>query len=175
MEIVAPQIFSPWLNNLAIAIMILLIGFMAGKLISMILYKLLKEIQLDKTVNKYINQKFYVSRYISSIVSVTIYIITFFLALDKLRLTTAFIFIISIIALIIFIGTLILGLGGFFPNLYAWIMIMQEGKIKSGNKIKLKTLSGKITRIGVFRSWIEKSGENFVVQNSVLYKEGKKV
>lgn len=175
METVAPEIFSPWVNNLAIAVMILLLGFMAGKLIGMILYKIFTEIQLDKTINKHKDRKFYVSRYITSIISVTIYIITFFLALERLRLTTAVIFVTAVSIFIIFIGALVLGLGGFFPNLYAWIMIMQEGKFKSGNKVKLKTLTGKITRIGLFRSWVEKAGENFVVQNSVLYREGKKI
>ena len=175
MVTIAPQIFSPWVNNLAIAVMILLIGFMVGKLISMILYKLFLEIQLDKTINKFTDQRFYISRYITSIISVAIYLITFFIALDKLRLTTAFIFIMALFLLIIFIGALFLGLGGFFPNIYAWVMITQEGKIKVGNKIKIKTLTGKITRIGLFRSWLDGGGENFVAQNSVLYREAKKI
>jgi len=173
MSSVAPQIFSPLVNNLSIAIVILLLGFLAGKLISMILYKLFTEIQLDRAVGTFIDGRIYISRYISSIISVVIYIVTFFLALNRLRLTTAFIMILFIVAVIIFVGSVMLGLGDFFPNLYYWILIMQEGKLRPGKKVKLNTLSGNISKISVFRSWIEKSGEKFVVSNSVLYKESK--
>lgn len=162
------NIFSGWVANIVLAIIILLIGFILAKLAGRLVSKLLKEVELNAIAKKVANAKIPLESCVSSVIMYAIYLISTVAALNQLGLTKTVLYLSSIAVLFIVILSTFIGITGFVPNLVAGIFIVKK-KLKVGDMLKTKQVSGKITRIGLTETTIQtKEGEIIYVPNSLV-------
>lgn len=166
---------TPIINKIIIAILILLIGFMAGKLIGLLLKKLFVEIQIDRLFSK-IAENFSASTFFSGAISVATYIVSFFLALNHLGVTRTFFLIVISIFFVLALGSLIIWLLEFMPGFYGWFLIKTKNKYFIGDKIKVFSTLGVVTKITILKTWLKtKDGDSMVISNFVASKEARRL
>ncbi len=163
--------FSDYLTTLVVTALIVLIGFIIGKLVRRITQKFLHEADLDKFMSK-LNFKGSVEEFISRTFEYLVYFITIVIAIDKLGLTTTILYIISGAFLLIIIIAFFLGIKDFFPNLIAGLVLMKKEKLKKGQSIKVGSVEGKVESVDFIETKVRtKRGDLIYVPNSLLYKE----
>jgi len=167
---------TPIINKFVITIIILLIGFMIGKLAGEILKKIFIEIQLDKMFSNFTDEKFAASNFFSSVITVTIYIVSFFFALNQLGIVYSILQIIGIIILIIVAISILLWMFEFMPNFYGWFLIKTKMKFVVGDKITAQSVTGVVKKISLLRTWIEtKENERIIFSNFMASKEARRL
>ena len=161
------------LENLGTGIIMLLLGFIAGKIVGDTLNKIFLEIELDKNLNKIKKRKTSIAKGISGLVSLTIYIITVILFLNHLMLLIPTIKIIIITMLIMILVAIFLNLTNLLPNMIAGIKIKQ--KIQINNQINAKKYAGIIQKKGLLKiTIITKDKEKIIIPNYLFLKNIKK-
>jgi len=167
---------TPIYVDIVAALMILLIGFMAGKLLGVILNRLFVEVQLDKAVKIFSGINLSFSKFLSETITIAIYVVSFIMALNKLGIINIVLKITLIITLVVIAGSIIIAIFGFMPNLYGGIMIKSNKKYVVGDKVKIKTAKGKVTKIKTFKTFLEtEEGDLIVIRNWTAFKEAKKI
>ena len=153
-------VIDTFLNNIDVAIIVLLVSFLIGKLSNILLRKLFLEIQLDKTVKLVTKVNLKLSKVISNSVSTIIYIIGIGWSLALLGLLTYIMNFIGIIILIAVFGSFILSVRDFLPNLVSGFWIRK--KINEGNYITLDRFEGEIVDIDVLSITLKKDDDTIV-------------
>ncbi len=138
------QTVNPIIIHVSTAIVILLLGLMIGKLAGLILKKLLLEVEADKNLKKISPIKMSITNVLSLGISLPIYVISFFLALNQLGIANIVLNLIIGFIIMVVVGAIILGLGDAPKNILA------------GFWIKKKNIIGKTMKIGIVRGEILK-------------------
>ncbi|MBI4918932.1 mechanosensitive ion channel [archaeon] len=160
-----------YLTTLVVTALIVLIGFIIGKLVRRLSQKFLHEADLDKFMNK-INFKSSVEEFVSRTLEYFVYFITIVIAIDKLGLTTTMLYIVSGAFLLFIMIAFFLGIKDFFPNLIAGLVLMKKEKVKKGQFIKVGSVEGKVENVDFIETKIKtKNGDLIYVPNSLLYKQ----
>lgn len=137
------------LSNMAIniiaAIIIILLGLILGKFSSKVTQVVLTKLKINKI------SKLELEVFISLVVRYVIYFGAIIIALNQLGITNIIIDGLLIIILLSIVIFIIFTLKEFIPNFIAGYLIRKKGKLKIGDKIKIKSLEGTVQRI----SWIE--------------------
>jgi small-conductance mechanosensitive channel len=167
MAIEAPIVGNIFIKIIT-AILILLIGFVAGKLAGLLINKLLSVNNNGKRKKATISS---LAKGLSSFVSLCIYVATVIFALQKvdiLRITLRVIFII----LVIFVaGAAFFALFRFLTNLIFGLNIIASKKFEIGDNVKIKKIEGKIEKIGLAYTQVRTlKGDLFVFPNKMFYK-----
>jgi len=158
-------------GKLIVAVVILLIGFIFGRLVSKIIYRVLNEIELDKTLKK-VGINFALEKAISSIFSYIIYVISIILALNELGLTTTILNIISVAAIIFIILSVLIAIKDFIPNLISGFIILKNKTVKEGDLIVIDNIEGKVKNISLIETEIKtKKGDIIHIPNAALTKK----
>lgn len=162
-------------TKIAVAITILLGGFALGILAKKFLYKILKEIELNRIMRK-VGIALDLEKWISSIVSYVIYLATIVIFLDKLGLKSVVLYIVVGAVLMLIILTFLVGLKDVIPNIVAWVLIQRKGKIKEGHHINVREISGRVEKIGYLETEIRThDGDTLYVPNNLFMKSKFKV
>jgi len=156
--------------NLVVAIIILLLGFIIGKISRRLVKKLLHEIDLDKNAKK-AGVKFSLEKIISSAIAYLIYFIAIVTALNQFGIVTpVFTIIFGGVVILIVVGTL-LAIKDFIPNLFSGFYIFRTNLIKEGDKIKVRNLTGIVEQITLTKTKIKtKTNDLVFIPNSVITK-----
>jgi small conductance mechanosensitive channel len=149
---------------------ILLIGFAIGLLAKKVLYRVLKEIEINKIMSKVgISSK--LDKGISSIVSYVIYLITVVLFLNRLGIRSIVLYIVVGAILMLIILTFLVGLKDIIPNFMAWIILQRKKNIRVGTRIEVKNINGHVEKIGYLETEIKTDqGDILYVPNSLFLK-----
>jgi len=158
------------LFNIGIALIILLIGFVIGKLAGRIVTKFLHEFELNRiTQTAGIKRPF--EGLIGSLVSYIIYFATIIMALNQLNITSIVLYIILITVIVVIVISFLLSIKDFLPNFFAGLFIYRHGLIKEGDMIKVNETSGKVIHISMIETQLEtKEGDIVFIPNSLLTK-----
>ncbi|MDP6642195.1 MAG: mechanosensitive ion channel [Candidatus Nanoarchaeia archaeon] len=157
--------------KLITAIIILLIGFVVARILSNLTKKVLHELETNKILKGQAGVKIQIEEFSSSIIKYIIYFIAIIMALNQLGLTTTLLYILLTIILVILVGFIILAFKDFIPNIVAGFMIHQKDKIKSGDKIKVKDIEGKVVHVNLVETRIiTKKKDTVYIPNSMLTK-----
>ena len=116
------------------AIVIVLIGFIIGKILGRISFKILNELELDYFARKLFKQKIKLTKILSSIITSITYIITLVIALRITGLINITLYFLGGIILVIFILSLILGIKDIIPNAIAGHLMLKGKVIKKDKK-----------------------------------------
>jgi small-conductance mechanosensitive channel len=175
------QIFSPengvllplWgiLIKLFGAIVIGIIGFFLSKALGKAAKHIVQSLELRKQFKK-AGIRFNPETMAENVLKYLGYLGTFIVALNYLGITPVILNIIFIGVIIIIILTLFLTLKDFVPNIIAGIHLIAINKLKKGDSIKVKDVSGKISEISLTETTLlSKSGNKIIIPNSTIMKE----
>jgi small-conductance mechanosensitive channel len=164
------ELAQDYFYNIAAGIGILLIGFALGILVKKLAYKLLKEIELNKIMNK-VGVAYDLERWVSSILSYLIYLVTIVFFLNQLGITSIVLYIVVGAVLMLVILTLLVGLKDVIPNFVAWILLQRKGRVIEGHRINVREIDGRIEKFGFLETEIRTdSGDLLYVPNSLFLK-----
>ena len=154
--------------DIAVGIVILLLGFGLGILVKKILTKVLKEIELNKIMAK-VGVRSNIEKWVSNIVSILIYVITIVYFLDQLGITSYVVWIILGAIFMLVILTFLVGLKDVIPNFVAWLLLQR--KVKEGRRVSVREISGRVERVGFLETEIKTdNGDILYVPNSLFVK-----
>lgn len=170
----AVSTINPLIFNIINAVIILLIGFVFGKIIQKLSLKILEMIELDKITKKRLKIK-NLSKILSNILSTIIYLITIIIALNKLNLATTIANTIIILLIIVILLFIVFGVNDIFANFFAGIFFRMRKNIIVGEEIRIKdqkrTMQGKIEKINMLDIRIDTGKEELVIiPNTLLSK-----
>ncbi len=169
------QVYSnlnPYLNRLAFAILILLVGFILGKLLGRFVRRVLDELDMDAALKKTVGIKVSVSKVLSSFSAFIVYFVTVILFLNSLGLTTAVLNAISIGVIVLIMISAALAIRDLVPNLTAGFAIHTKQKISVGNQIEMEGIKGKVIEVSLLDTQIRtSSGDIVFIPNSILIKK----
>ena len=156
--------------DITIALIILLIGFTAGKLLGRLLKKILYEAELD-TVAKKMGVKLSLERKFAALAEYLIYLITIILALNQIGLTNTVLKIALASILLLLLISALISIKDFLPNSIAAFFIHKKRMLKKGDDIKVQGIQGKIQKIGLVETHIiTKNKDSIYIPNSALIK-----
>lgn len=151
-------------------IVILLLGFGLGVLIKKVIFRILKEIELNHIMSK-VGMRYDLEKWISSIVSYVIYLVTIVIFLDQLGIRSIVLYLVFGGILMLIILTFLVGLKDVIPNFVAWILLQRKGKVREGRKIEVREISGTVERVGFLETEIKTdNGDILYVPNSLFLK-----
>ncbi|MBS3116944.1 mechanosensitive ion channel [Candidatus Woesearchaeota archaeon] len=168
-----PELFGTaqsYVYTLAVGIVILLVGFALGLLAKKFLHRLLKEIGLNKVMNK-VNIPYDIESIVSHIAASLIYLITIVFFLNRLGITSIVLYLIVGAVLMLVILTFIVGLKDVIPNFVAWIILQHQGKVKDGYSVNVREIEGVVEKIRYLETEIKTpKGDILYVPNSLFLK-----
>ena len=156
--------------NISAAIIILLIGFLIGKLLGRTITKILKRSGASAGLRK-IGIRRSLDGVIGSSVSYVIYVASIILALDQLKIATIVLYSIMIIIIIVVVFSFLLSVKDFLPNLFAGLFIYRHGLIKEGDLIQVQEITGTVSQVSLLETRLETKEKDIVfIPNTVLTK-----
>jgi small-conductance mechanosensitive channel len=163
-------VFSPLFSKLVLAVFILLLGFIAGRVIGLLVKRFLAEIQFDKHLRN-IGIKMSLERLVAGALSFVIYAFTVFLTLDTLGLTSTIVTIILIGIVFVVVVSFLLAIRDFFPNLLSGLRIRFMHLFEVGDEVQIKEVKGRITSISLLETRLVTSfKEEIIIPNALFIK-----
>lgn len=165
-----------YVYQIAVGIIVLLVGFALGVLAKKLLYKLLKEIELNKIMSK-VDVRADLEIIISSIVSYAIYLVTIIIFLKQINIIPIYlVYLLVGIILTLILLTFIVGLKDIIPNFVAWLLLQKRGNIKEGRKVEIKEIAGMVEKVGYLETEIRtERGDTLYIPNSLFLKSKFKI
>ncbi len=156
MEEITSLYIIPWAINIALALVIFIIGRLLVKLITHIAAKMMSRSKMDDMLIKFV----------SSILSTVLILFVIIAAVDRLGVNTT-----SLVALLGAAGLAIgLALQGSLQNFAAGVMLIVFRPFKAGDFIEAAGISGMVETINIFSSTL-RTGDNreIIVPNGEIY------
>lgn len=166
------EVVKTYAVDVVIGIIILLVGFSAGILAKKLLQRLLKEVELNKIMNR-VNVSYDLEKWISSIISYVIYLITIVYFLRHLGITSIVLYLIVGAILMLLILTFLVGLKDVIPNFIGWIFIQKNKRIQEDRKIDINEISGKVEKIGYLETEIKTDSDDILYVPNALFLKSK--
>ena len=168
MQVVASV--QSYTNMIVMAIVILIVGLTLGLLTKKLLYRMLKEIELNKIATKG-GIGWDVEHLISSIISYMIYLATAIILLSYLGIGWWVIYVIVGGIVILLALTVLVGIKDAPANFIGWIAAKRKNRIKKGKKIEVNGVSGIVEKTGIFQTTIRtERGDLLYVPNALFRK-----
>ncbi len=161
------------LNKGVISIIILLIGFIIGRLAGKVVQKFLHELNLDQLFKKATGVNASLEEIAGYSVKYLIYIICIIMVLDQLGLASRILDMILATILIIIIIAIFLGIKDFIPNLIAGLSICRKGFISGGDVIEVNGIEGKIIKINLLETRIRTKKKDIISIPNVVISRNK--
>jgi hypothetical protein len=162
---------NPSVNNILIAIIILLVGFIAARLLTNLVHWLLGEMNLNKAISRKLQNKIDLEGWIVRVLSIVVYCTTIILALSTVGLTRYVIQYLIYILLFIILLTMLLSLENSANNLIAGIIVRRRYHLHAGNYIFTKNVEGTINKVHWLSVEIDKREEKIYIPYALLLKE----
>jgi small-conductance mechanosensitive channel len=168
MQVVASV--QSYTNLIVMAIVILIVGLTLGLLAKKLLYRMLKEVELNKiAVKSGIGCD--VENLISSIISYMVYFATAIIFLSYLGIGWWVIYLILGGIIILLVLTVLVGIKDIPANLMGWITAKRKNRLKKGKKIEVNGISGIVEKKGVLKTIIRtERGDLLYVPNALFRK-----
>jgi hypothetical protein len=161
----------PLFNNIVLAILIFFTGLIIGRIMGKIIEKTFSNIELDKIMyNK--GFSFSIQKLSFILISTSIYIIFFILALNQLGITHLLFSILIIALLTLLLLTIMLSAKEDLPNMLAYRKIKKIPEFKIGEELNSTYGSGEIIKITKRQIQIKTKQEDVIsIPHSILLKE----
>ena len=147
-------------TKISIALLTLFIGFIIAKLAGKIAKKVMAEAELNRIL---VSAGFKpLSDALGIIIEYVIYAATILIILQQFGLTSIVLGIITAIAVVVILFSLLLALRDFIPNAIAGLFIRKKLKKFLGKKVQIGSVSGKLEQIGIIKSTLRNKDEHCV-------------
>ena len=165
------ELFDAIISKFIVAILILLVGVVIGRIVDKLLNRALSEIELNAIIKKATKINVALEEIISHSIAYFIYFITIILSLRQLGIATGILNILSLGVIIVIVLSIFLSIKDFIPNSISGIILLYKGLINEGETIMLLDMVGKIDEIGLLETKIiTKAGDVIYIPNSLLTK-----
>ena len=156
--------------TIVVGIVILLIGFGTGILAKKLVFRILKEIELNKIMSR-VGVRYDLEKWVSSIISYVIYLFTIVIFFDQLGITSVVLYLIVGGILMLIILTFLVGLKDVIPNFVAWVLLQRKGRVKEGRRVEVREISGRVEKVGFLETEIKTDNDDILyVPNSLFLK-----
>lgn len=164
--------FNTLYTKIIAAMLILLIGFIIGRLIGKTLLKIFSNLEINSML-KSLGMKIDAEKKISSLTEYFIYFVTVIIFLNNLGVTTTIIYILAGAVAIVFIIYSILAMKDFIPNMFAGFYINKHRMIRKGSFVRIGSVEGRVVDINLIETKIRTKEKDIVyIPNSTLTKTG---
>ncbi|MFH1181556.1 MAG: mechanosensitive ion channel domain-containing protein [Candidatus Woesearchaeota archaeon] len=162
--------FASILNRMILAAIILLIGFVAGKLFGNLVRHLLREVGIDNAVRT-AGIKISIEKLLGSVVEYGLYFISLIMALGMLGLDTFVLNLIAGAVIIVVVFSTLLAIKDFLPNIFAGFFIHYRNMIREGDSIEFDGMDAKVVKTDMIEVKLQtKKGDTIFIPNSVFLK-----
>ncbi len=155
-------------NNLASAVIILLVGIIISYFLGRILRVILKEIELDNITYSAFGLKLKLEKKISKLVTYILYIVTVIIALTKLLIGYYILIGLGILIGLIIVISLVLRIYDFIPDYICGIIIKKKTNIKLNSTFSFKNISGKVKKITLMNVILDVDGDFIYIPNRTI-------
>jgi small-conductance mechanosensitive channel len=150
-----------WVNTIASAVIVLLIGFIIGKVCSRLAQRGLHELELNNILGK-AGIKFGMEEFLGHLIEYLIYFIAIVIALDQLGVTAIVLYIVIAAILIVLAIAFLLSMKDFIPNFIAGIRLGHKKLFAVGDTITIGSVSGKVKEIGLLETKLESKNKDII-------------
>lgn len=168
------NIYNLIADRLIVAVVIVLVGFILGKIVQKISYRVFHGFEIDEVVKKG-GIKFSIEEILSNILMAIVYVIFFIIALERMGVTSIVLNVVSVFAIVIILVSFLLALKDYLPNAFAGFVIMQKEMYKKGNVIEVNDVKGKVMQISMAETKLETNGDIIFLPNFTILKNKVKV
>ena len=144
------------------AFLILILGLIIAQIVTNISRKFFKTISISKVLEEQLKLKIPLERYLSSTLKYIVYLITLILILNQLGIPSVTVQWILIIFLILITIFIILAFKDWLPNLISGLYLIRSEKVKPGDKIKVKGITGKVIKVSLLETQIETNNNELI-------------
>ncbi len=167
----AVSMINPIILSIINAVIILLIGFVFGKITQKLSFRIFEMVELDKITRKSLKIK-NLSKILSSILGYIIYLIAIIIALNRLHIATTIINTVIILLIVVMVVFVVFGANDIFANFFAGLSFRMKKNISVGDEIKIKdqkrTIQGKVEKINLLDIRIDSGKEELVIIPNTL-------
>ncbi|MEM4240432.1 MAG: mechanosensitive ion channel [Candidatus Woesearchaeota archaeon] len=160
-----------WVNMIASAVIVLLIGFIIGKVLGKLAQRGLHEVELNRILGK-AGIKFGMEELIGRSIECLIYFIAIVVALDQLGVTAIVLYIVIAAVLVVVVIAFLLSIKDFIPNFIAGIRLSHKKLFNVGDTITAGSVSGKVREIGLLETKLVSRNKDIIhIPNSSLVRQ----
>lgn len=164
------------LLRMGLAILIFLAGFIIGNILGKVIYKLLKEIEINTILKNLTGIKLNLDHLISNIISYAIYFLSLVAALEQLGIANTILYLISGTIILFILISFFVAIRDFIPNLVAGFYLYSKEKLKDGCKIEINDIRGTLEHVDLLQvKVLTKKGDIIYIPNSTVIKSKIKV
>lgn len=161
----------PLVIKIISALLILIAGFILGKIIGLILKRVLQQINIDKHLATTLGHRLALEKRVSGVISTIIYIVAIFIALQTLTILKYTLLIIGGgFALVLFISLLLI-LKDTIPNFLVGISKTYRQKMIVGKTLRIRQIQGKIIKKTLFTTIVQEQEDKIHIPNRIFKKE----
>ena len=163
--------FTALLLKIVSALVIILVGFIAAKLVSSFFRKIMHDLEVDRTASAMLKKNISLEDSLSKIISYAICIITIILALNQLGITSIILYMIAGFILLLLIIMFIVGFKDLLPNIFASFALYRKSNFRPGDRIIFRNIEGVVEEMNFLETKIRtRKGELIFIPNSTLIK-----
>ncbi len=162
-----------WLaNHILMAVVILFIGGIIGKITEKTIQRILHELELNLLLRRFLGTKVLFEEAVSLGIKWLVYIMTMIIALKQLGIETIVLNILFAGIVLFCIVGILLGLRDFIPNAVSGLLLYKKKAIKQGDVIRVKDIEGKVKEMSLVQTILETKNKDIIyVPNACLVKE----
>jgi small conductance mechanosensitive channel len=160
-----------WVNTIASAVIVLLIGFIIGKVLGKLAQRALHAFDVNLVLKK-AGVDFGLEEFIGHGIEYVIYFITIVVALDQLGVTAYVLYIVAAVVVLILAIAFFLGIKDFIPNFIAGIRLSSRKYFKVGDTITVGSVKGKVKEFGLLETKLVNGGKDVIhIPNATLIRQ----
>ncbi len=165
------EVFQPLLTLFALAVLILLVGFIVGRILGKLIQRILHEFELNALMRKLFGLKLRLSELIGSLVTYVVYFVTIVIAFSTLGLEAVVARVIIYAALALIVLSIILGIKDTIPNMIAGFVVRRKLFIKEDDVITVNEVRGVVKKMSMVDVQVlTRAGDMIYFPNALLIK-----
>lgn len=139
------DLLNPFFSKIVIGSIVLLFGFILGKLFKRLAHKILLELEVDHLFVLLFNTRIRFALFLSSFAGVVIYVATIIMVLDILGLGAFILHILTGGVLVLMVALAVLTVKDFMPNVLASFAVHNKENVNVGTSLEFEGIKGKVT------------------------------
>lgn len=156
-------------SKLVVAALILLIGFIIGKISGKLVRRALNEVETNRLIRKITRSNIPLEEIIAGFLTYFIYFLATVMALKHIGLATDILNILSGAVILVVVVSIILSVKDIIPNAFSGIVINSKKFLQVGDFIRIRDMEGTIKDIGLTEVLIEsENGDMIRIPNSLI-------
>ncbi len=158
-------------NTIASAVIVLLIGFIIGKVLGKLSQRGLHELEINRILKK-AGVRFGMEEFVGRLIEYLIYFVAIVIALDQLGVTTFALYLITGAVFAVLAIAFLLSMKDFIPNFIAGLRLNYKKVFSAGDTITVGSVSGKVKELGLLTTTLESKNKDIIhLPNSILIKQ----